>query len=247
MKQFILACSVLVAAAASLPLGAAGEKIDYEAINKIKQQGMSAQTSQVMEISSWLTDVHGPRLTGSPNLQKAGEWAAAKMKEWGLQNVALEPWADKANQFPYGWTNDKFYLAAVSPQAFPIPGTPTSWTPGTNGLTRGEVALVTETTQEELQKHAGKLKGKWILTQAAPDVAGLLDGSGHPRNRRGARADGTRDGTGTRIRGRQSQRGGPWRRARRLRPGEASTATTGSRPKASPACSRRPRAATAST
>src|SRR5687767_8534537 len=40
MKKFGLACSVLVAAAASLPLGAAGEKIDYEAINKIKQQGM---------------------------------------------------------------------------------------------------------------------------------------------------------------------------------------------------------------
>jgi hypothetical protein len=171
MKKFVMACSVLVAAAAALPLGAAGEKIDYEAINKIKQLGMSAQTSQVMEISSWLTDVHGPRLTGSPNVQKAGEWAAAKMKEWGLQNVALEPWADKTNQFAYGWTNDKFYLAAVSPQAFPIPGTPTSWTPGTNGLVRGEVVLVTEATQEDLQKYAGKLKGKWILTQAAPEVA----------------------------------------------------------------------------
>ena len=171
MKPFVLACSVLVAAAASLPLGATGEKIDYEAINRIKQQGLSPQTSQVMEISSWLTDVHGPRLTGSANAQKAGEWAVAKMKEWGLQNVALEPWADKASQFAYGWTNDKFYMAAVSPQAFPIPGTPTSWTPGTNGLARGEVALVTETTQDELQKHAGKLRGKWILTQAAPDVA----------------------------------------------------------------------------
>ena len=170
MKKLALACMVLVTAAA-LPLGAASEKIDYEAINKIKQLGLNPQTSQVMEISSWLTDVHGPRLTGSPNVHKAGEWAVAKMKEWGLQNVALEPWADKNNQFAYGWTNDKFYLAAVSPQAFPIPGTPTAWTPGTNGLVRGEVALVTETTAEDLQKYAGKLKGKWILTQAAPDVA----------------------------------------------------------------------------
>ena len=71
-----------------------------------------------MEISSWLTDVHGPRLTGSPNTQKAGEWAVAKMKEWGLQNVALEPWTNR-NGFDRGWTNDKFYLAAVSPQAVP--------------------------------------------------------------------------------------------------------------------------------
>jgi len=155
---------------ATLPLGAAGEKIDYEAINKIKEQGLQPQNSKVMEISSWLTDVYGPRLTGSPNTQKAGDWAVAKMKEWGLQNVALEKWPDQT-MFPRGWANEKFYMAAVSPQSFPIPGTPSGWTPGTNGLVRGEVILVSETTQEDVQKYAGTLKGKWVLTQAAPDVA----------------------------------------------------------------------------
>jgi carboxypeptidase Q len=153
---------------ATLTLGAAGEKIDYEAINKIKAQGMQPQSSRVMEISSWLTDVHGPRLSGSPGIQKAGEWAVTQLKAWGLQNVALEKWTNQS--FARGWSNDKFYLAAVSPQAFPIPGTPMGWTPGTDGLVRGEVALVTETTQADLQKYAGTLKGKWILTQAVPDV-----------------------------------------------------------------------------
>ena len=152
MKKTMIALGVF-AADAALPLGAASQKIDYEGINKIKQLGMNAATSQVMDISSWLTDVHGPRLTGSPNTQKAGEWAVAKLKEWGLQNVALEPWVDR-NGFDRGWVNEKFYMAAVSPQAFAIPGTPSGWTPGTNGLVRGEVALVTETTQEDLQKHA---------------------------------------------------------------------------------------------
>ena len=169
MKRTIVALAVC-AAAAALPLGAAGEKIDYEGLGKIKAQGLTPQNSQVMEISSWLTDVHGPRLTGSPNIQKAAEWAAAKLKEWGLQNVALEPWADRGT-FTQGWTNDKFYMAAVSPQPFPIHGTPTAWTPGTNGLVRGEVTLVPETTADDLKKYAGKLKGKWILTQAPPDVA----------------------------------------------------------------------------
>jgi carboxypeptidase Q len=171
MKKTVLVFAVLAAAAAALPLGAASEKIEYEAINKIKQQGLHPQNSQVMEIASWLTDVYGPRLTGSPNVQKAGDWAVAKMKEWGLRNAALEPWTTRTNFFERGWVNEKFYLAAVSPQAFPIPGTPTGWTPGTNGLVRAEVVLVPETTQEDLQKYAGKLKGKWILTQAAPDVA----------------------------------------------------------------------------
>jgi len=157
---------------ATLPLGAASEQIDYEAIDKIKQQGMSPQSSQVMEISSWLTDVYGPRLTGSPNTQKAGEWAVSKMKEWGLQNVSLEKWPEQM-QFERGWANEKFYMAVVSPQAFPIPGTPTAWTPGTSGLVKGDAILVTETSQGDLQKYAGKLKGRWVLTQAAPDVPAL--------------------------------------------------------------------------
>lgn len=169
MRSRVLAAG-LAGVLATLPLGAAGEKIDYQGINKIKEQGLQAQNSKVMEISSWLTDVYGPRLTGSPNTQKAGEWAVAKMKEWGLENVALEKWPDQT-MFARGWANEKFYMAAVSPQAFPIPGTPSGWTPGTNGLIRGEVILVSETTQEDVQKYAGKLKGKWVLTQAAPDVA----------------------------------------------------------------------------
>jgi len=169
MRSHVLAAG-LAAALATLPLGAAGEKIDYQAISKIKEQGLQPENSKVMEISSWLTDVYGPRLTGSPNTQKAGEWAVAKMKEWGLQNVALEKWPDQT-MFARGWANEKFYMAAVSPQAFAIPGTPSGWTPGTNGLVRGDVILVSETTQEDVQKYAGKLKGKWVLTQAAPDVA----------------------------------------------------------------------------
>ena len=54
----------VAALAAALPIGAAGERIDYEAIDKIKQQGLNPANSQVMEIASWLTDVNGPRLTG---------------------------------------------------------------------------------------------------------------------------------------------------------------------------------------
>ena len=170
------ALAAVVALAAGLPLRAAGEKINYEDITRIKAEGM--QRSQVMEIMSYLTDVYGPRLTGSPNIQKAGEWAVAKMKEWGLTNVAMEPWANRRG-FDRGWSNDKFYMAAVSPQAFPIVGTPTAWTPGTNGLVRGDVVLVTATTEEELAQYKGKLGGKWVLAGAAPDVPAYWTAPSH--------------------------------------------------------------------
>jgi len=162
------------------------EPVDLDSLNKIKAIGMSPESSKVMEIASYLTDVYGPRLTGSPNIKKAGDWSVAQMKAWGLENAALEPWsADGSGQnggFPCSWDNEKFYLSAVSPQAFPIRGTPTAWTPGTNGLVRGEVVYVptADNTKEliEAKFPAGKLKGKWIIAGAAPDVTAYFTAPG---------------------------------------------------------------------
>jgi len=172
MRRRLLYGLALVVFLAALPLLAQGEKINYEDINKIKAEGM--QRSQVMELNSWLSDVYAPRVTGSPTYEKAAKWALGKMTEWGLVNVKMEPWTDRRG-FERGWTNDKFYLQAVSPERFPIPGTPTAWTPGTNGLVSGEVVLLTATAAEELAPFKGKLKGKWVITQAAPDVPAMWD------------------------------------------------------------------------
>ena len=171
-----LAVTFVVALAAGLPLRAFNESIDYDSINKIKQQGLVESNSKVMDVMSYLTDVSGPRLTGSPNIEKAGQWAVKQMTDWGLTGAALEPWpADSTggnNGFPKGWSNDKFYMAAVAPDNFPIVGTPTAWTPGTTGLVRGGAMMVTENTLEELKaKYTGKLKGAWVMRTAAPNVA----------------------------------------------------------------------------
>ena len=167
-----LALAVAVMLAAPV-LRAGGETINYSDINKIKAEGL--QRSQVMELCSWLSDVYTPRVTGSPTALKAAEWAVAKMKAWGLSNVAIEPWGNR-NGFDRGWTNDKFYMQVTAPERFPVPGTPTAWTPGTNGLVSGEAVLVTATTDgEDLAQYKGKLKGKWVLVVAAPDVAAFWD------------------------------------------------------------------------
>jgi carboxypeptidase Q len=202
-KQFraglVGAAAVAALVAFSLPVRAT-ETIDYDAINKIKQIGLDPAASKVMEIMSYLTDVYGPRLTGSPNVKKAADWTVAQMQQWGLTGVAEEPWtpcpADAAAAagrtgggrggnapascgFPRGWVNEKFYLAAVAPQAFPIPGTPTGWTPGTRGLVRGDVVLLTGTTLEALQAQAGLLKDKWVLRAEAPDVPAYWTAPSH--------------------------------------------------------------------
>ena len=169
-RPLLSACAALMLTLALVPVSAqqAAEKIDYDAIYKIKQEGF--QNSKVMEIMSWLTDVYGPRLTNSPGFRKAGDWAVKEMTGWGLTNVKLEPFGP----FGRGWANEKFYMMATTPGAsFPVIGYPQAWTASTNGVLSGDAALAVIETPEDIAANKGKLKGKIVLTQAMREVEAL--------------------------------------------------------------------------
>ncbi|MBK8058013.1 MAG: hypothetical protein IPK33_09060 [Gemmatimonadetes bacterium] len=70
-------------------------------LGRIRDEGM--QRSQVMDIISWLADVKGPRLTGSPGFKAAGDWTIETLKKWGMSNVHYEPWS-----FGRGWSLERF-------------------------------------------------------------------------------------------------------------------------------------------
>ena len=157
-----------IAAAASMiasPL-AAQEKVDTVTIARIKTEAMDH--SQVMDIMSWMTDVYGPRLTWSPNTKRAGDWAMATMKGWGLSNVHLENWYVPN---ALGWANEYFALYALSPNPFIVAAVPRAWSAGTNGKVTGTVMRVPAECRADFeQKYAGKLKNAFILpTAAAPN------------------------------------------------------------------------------
>src|SRR5881392_1228780 len=67
-------------------------------IARIRDEGLNR--SEVMKTLSYLTDVIGPRLTGSPNMKRANEWTRDTMARWGLENAHLEAWGP----FGRGWT-----------------------------------------------------------------------------------------------------------------------------------------------
>ncbi len=149
----------LIFAIVFLPLIQAEEKADLGAIWKIKDEGLNR--SQVMEVLSYLTDAYGPRLTGSPGIRKAQDWAQTKMKEWGLENVHAEKY-----DFGRGWTLKKFNAQMVEPVYSPLIAYPKAWTPGTNGSTRGVAMRVDIANEGDKDKYIGKLKGVYVLTQA---------------------------------------------------------------------------------
>src|SRR5262245_8278667 len=115
-RSAALATYILTAAVLPIGLGAqwsSTEKVDLDAVYRIKDEGF--QRSKIMEIESYLTDIYGPRLTGSPNYKEAADWAVKTMKEWGLSNVHLE-------SFPFGrgWQNQRFVAHALTPRAYPL-------------------------------------------------------------------------------------------------------------------------------
>lgn len=117
------------------------------------------ERSQVMDIAAWITDVYGPRLTGSPMLDKATEWAQQQLKDWGCQNVQLDEWGP----FGRGWEMEHFDMHCEAPMYFPIIAYPQAWSPSTNGTVTGEVIYLNASTEEDLEKYKGKLKGKFVL------------------------------------------------------------------------------------
>ncbi len=145
----------------------AQDRADDAAIAKLKE--LETSQGKVMEIASWLTDVYGPRLTGSPMAKKAADWAIAQFKEWGLANPHLEKWGP----FGRGWSNDRFVAQAVSPKSFPIIGYASAWTPGTTGAVRGEVVLIPNANapaDSSYLQYKGKLKGKIVFVDTLRDV-----------------------------------------------------------------------------
>jgi carboxypeptidase Q len=139
------------------------EKVDLDAINKIKEEGL--KRSQLMEILSYLTDVQGGRLTNSPNIRAAQQWAKQKLAEWGLQNAHLEAW-----QFGRGWSLENFSAGVIKPYYVPLIAYPKAWSASTNGALRGKPVLFDAKTPADLDQYKGKLKGAIVLLSPIREV-----------------------------------------------------------------------------
>jgi hypothetical protein len=140
------------------------EKVDLQSINRIKDE--ESKRSQVMDLVGYLTDVTGGRLTGSPNLKRAQQYALDRMREWGISNPHPEAWT-----FGRGWSLAGFSASMISPTFSSLIAYPKAWSPSTNGPVRGEAILLDVKSPDDLAKYKGKLNGKIVLltgTRAVP-------------------------------------------------------------------------------
>ena len=130
MKYRIFGAALLTAVMAALPL--AQSKLDPSINDKIRKE--AADNSQVMKTLHFLTDVHGPRLTGSPQHKAAAEWAVKTMTSWGMVNGKLEPW----DWNKPGWANEHLAMHVTAPYKDALVVEALAWTPGTNGTVKAK-------------------------------------------------------------------------------------------------------------
>jgi hypothetical protein len=169
----LLTALISVASGAAVNAQAPQEKFDQAAIDKIREEGLKG--SQVMDILSYLTDVPGSRLTGSPGIKAAQEWAKKKLAEFGLQNAHLEAWGP----FGRGWSLEGFSANLIKPNYTPLIAYPKAWSPSTNGVLRAQPVYFDAKTDGELEKYKGKLKGALVLLSEPREVKAHYEALGH--------------------------------------------------------------------
>ncbi|MCO5297038.1 MAG: M20/M25/M40 family metallo-hydrolase [Fimbriimonadaceae bacterium] len=162
MKLRGLSVALLAAWVAPFALGQG----DAATIARILDEGK--QHNQVMRHLTYLTQRIGPRLTGSPQLQRACEWTAGKFREFGLQNVHLEEWGVVPVGFERG---PRQFARMVKPFDVPIEFTTNAWTAGTKGLVRAPAAME-PATLAEFEKNPALYQGAWIVMRAPVTMRG---------------------------------------------------------------------------
>lgn len=155
MKKLQMISSLVILAFMPFLLGAQTESVDLEMVYKIKSYEKSK--SQIEEISFWMTDYLGPRLTASQGKLRANEWVKNKFTELGFENAVVE----EVRPFDRGgWDNEKTYVAMTAPYYSNFAALPKAWTGSTKGLVKGKAVLVDIKEESDLDEFKGKLKGK---------------------------------------------------------------------------------------
>ena len=110
-----------------------------------------------------LSDGFGGRLSGSPAHNRAVEWAAAKFRSYGIQNVKLEPFT-----MPNGWLRGSAHGEMLAPMTRALHVESMGWAPSTPlGGIKGEVVLIDDLTADGIKAKADKIKGKMVMLDGA--------------------------------------------------------------------------------
>lgn len=177
MKSYFLTFLFVLITVLAIP----SNEVDLMVVHKIKQEAL--QNGKVMDHLFYLTDVNGPRLTGSPGFLSAANWIVKEIQGWGISNSKLESWG----QFGRNWSFQKLTSNMIKPAYQPLHAYPLAWSPSTNGSVKAEVvyAPLLQKSEEWMRsdptrlldkikayetKYKGQLRGKIVLVDPQREI-----------------------------------------------------------------------------
>ena len=119
----------------------------------------ATQNSQLERLAHELLDVIGPRLTGTPQLKQANDWAVAQYTKWGIpaQNEKWGEWK--------AWERGITHIDMISPRVQTLDGMQLAWSPGTGskGVTAEVVTIPMFKDKDDFTDWLKTIKGKFVL------------------------------------------------------------------------------------
>ncbi len=147
--------------AATAPIAIAQSAAD---LARIRDEGMNR--SRAAEMFNHLTNVIGPRLTGSPGYKQAIDWTVATFRQFGLSDVHTEAWP-----FGTGWTLERQTIEMIEPRFMPIIGYAEAWTPSMSAEISAVLVYIGDLADAAAVKtKASALRGAIVLATKPMDA-----------------------------------------------------------------------------
>ena len=116
-----------------------------------------------------LTDDIGGRLSGSPAMVRAAEWAVTAFREAGIDDVHTEKFT-----IPHTWSEGATHIEILSPSGFPVHGVSVAWSPATPpGGIEGDLVDAGAGAPEDFARMGAAARGAILLVHT--DVLRTFD------------------------------------------------------------------------
>jgi carboxypeptidase Q len=115
--------------------------------------------SRLEPLAQALLDSLGPRLTGSPGMERAQDWAVRTLAGWGVDGE-LEQYGTWE-----GWDRGPSHVDLVAPRSRSLEGQLLAWSPGTGGepIEAGVTYLPQLDFRADWDSFLGAVAGKWVM------------------------------------------------------------------------------------
>ena len=129
---------------------------EKEVIDNIVKE--AKENSQLKKLAYEMTDLIGPRLVGTPQMQKAHDWAVETYAGWGI-SAENEQWG-----MWRGWERGITHIDLVSPRVVSLEGMQLAWSPGMKKAVTAEVILLPDVADSAAFRNwLPNAKGKFVM------------------------------------------------------------------------------------